>query len=75
MDLGTIDICAWRVLCRGLEKHGFVDQNRLERDLSTLMLRALAVSSRQQSDSIGIALALEQGSLMNRFDIGRHHFL
>ena len=32
----------------GLEKLGFVDQNWLERDLSALLLRTLAVGRRQQ---------------------------
>ena len=33
----------------GLEKLGRVDQNGLERDLSALLLRTLAVDRRQQS--------------------------
>ena len=41
----------------GLEKPGFVDQNWLERNLSSLLLRALlVVGRRQQSESIEVAL-------------------
>ena len=40
----------------GLEKLGLVNRNVLERDLSTLLLRTLAVSRRQQSDLIEVAL-------------------
>ena len=40
----------------GLEKLGLVDQNWLERHLSALLLRTLAVGRRQQSESIEIAL-------------------
>ena len=40
----------------GLKKPGLVDRNLLERDLSALLLRALAVGRRQQSESIGVAL-------------------
>ena len=40
----------------GLEKLGFVDQNWLERNLSSLLLRTLVVGRRQQSDSIEVAL-------------------
>ena len=36
----------------GLEKLGFVDQNWLERNLSSLLLRTLVVSKRQQSELI-----------------------
>ena len=43
----------------GLEKLGFVDQNRLERDLSTLFLRTLAVGRRQKSKPIEVALDME----------------
>ena len=39
----------------GLEKLGLVDQNCLERDLSALLLRTLAVGRRQQSESIEVA--------------------
>ena len=35
----------------GLEKLGLVDQNWLERNLSALLLRTLAVGRRQQSES------------------------
>ena len=40
----------------GLEKIGFVDQNWLERNLSSLLLRTLVVGRRQQSVSIEVAL-------------------
>ena len=40
----------------GLEKLGFVDQNWLERNLSSLLLRTLVVGKRQQSESIEVAL-------------------
>ena len=40
----------------GLDKLGLVDRNVLERDLSTLLLRTLAVSRRQQSELIEVAL-------------------
>ena len=43
----------------GLEKLGLVDQNRLERDFSALLLRTKAVSRRQQSESIEVALGME----------------
>ena len=59
----------------GLEKLGLVDQNCLVRDLSVLLLRTLAVGRRQQSESIEVALGMEQGGLMDRFDIGRCHSL
>ena len=58
-----------------LEKLGLVGQNRFERDLSTLLLRTLAVGRQQQSESIGVALDMEYGCLMNHFDIGRCHCL
>ena len=35
----------------GLEKLGFVDQNWLERNLSSLLLRTLVVGRRRQSES------------------------
>ena len=58
------------------EKLGLNDQNWLERNLSALLLRTLAVGRRQQSESIGVALDMEEGGLMSRFDIGRcHNFL
>ena len=38
---------------------GLVDKNGLERDLSDLMLRTLAVGRRQRSKSIEVALRLE----------------
>ena len=40
----------------GLEKHGLVDRNCLERDLSALFLTTLAVGRRQQFESIEVAL-------------------
>ena len=43
----------------GLEKLELVGQNCLERDLSALLLRTLAVGRRQQSESIGVALDME----------------
>ena len=43
----------------GLEKLGLVDQNWLERNLSTLLLRALVVGRRQRSESIEAALEME----------------
>ena len=43
----------------GLEKLGFVDQNCLERDMSALLLKTLAVGRRQQSESIGVALDMD----------------
>ena len=43
----------------GLEQLGLVDQNLLERDLSALLLRTLAVGSRQQSESIEITPDME----------------
>ena len=42
-----------------LEKLGLVDQNCLERDLSALLLRTLAVGRRQQFESIEVALGME----------------
>ena len=39
----------------GLKELGLVGRNRLERDLSALLLRALAVG-RQKSESIEVAL-------------------
>ena len=45
----------------GLEKLGLVDQNRLERYLSALLLRTLVVGRRQQSESIEAALDMEKG--------------
>ena len=39
------------------------------------MLRTLVMGRRQQSESIEAALDMEQGGLMNRFDIGRYHCL
>ena len=42
-----------------LEKLGLVDQNWLERNLSALLLRTLAVGRRQQSESIEVTLDIE----------------
>ena len=55
----------------GLDKQlELVGQNWLERYLPDLLLRKLVVSNkRQQSESIEVALDMEQGGLMNRFDI------
>ena len=38
----------------GLEKLGFVDQNWLERNLPSMLLRTLVVGRRQQSESIEV---------------------
>ena len=43
----------------GVEKLGLVDQNLLERNLSTLLLRTLVVGRRQQSEPIEVALDME----------------
>ena len=59
----------------GLEKLGLVDQNWLERNFSGFLLRTLVVGRRQHSESIEVALDMEEGGLMNRFDIGRCHCL
>ena len=59
----------------GLEKHRLDDQTGLEHDLSALLLWTLAVGRRRQSESIGVALDMEKGCLINRFDIGRCHGL
>ena len=58
-----------------LEKLRLVDQNWLERNFSVFLLRTLVVGRRQHSGSIEVALDMEQGGLMHRFDIGRCHFL
>ena len=42
-----------------LEKLGLVDQNWLERNLSSVLLRTLVVGRRQQSESIDVALDME----------------
>ena len=58
-----------------LEKLGHIYYpNCLERGLSTLLLRALAVGRRHLSESIGVTLDINQGELMNRFDIDRYFF-
>ena len=59
----------------GLEKLRLVDQNCLERDLSALLLKTLALGRRQQSESTEVALDMESEGLMNHFDIGRYHCL
>ena len=60
----------------GLERLGFVDQNWFELYLFALLLRTLVVGRRQQSsESIEVALDMEEGCLMNGFDIGRCHCL
>ena len=51
----------------GLEKLGLVDQNWLQRDLSTLLLRTLAVGTRQQSETIEVALDMESRNLDEQF--------
>ena len=62
MALRNLDLC--------------IDQNWLERNLFSLLLRTLVVGRRQQSESIEVALDdMEYGGLMNRFDIGRYHCL
>ena len=44
--------------------------------MSALLLRTLVVGRRQQSESIEVALGMEEGGLMNHFDIiGRCHCL
>ena len=55
MDLG-ISIF---LISYGLVKLELVDQNRLERDFSALLLRTLAVGRQQQSESIEVALDME----------------
>ena len=57
IDLG-VPFFFFCTIC-GLEKLGLVDQNSLERSLSALLLRTLAVSRRQQSESIEIGLDME----------------
>ena len=63
----------------GLGKLGLVDQNWLERNFSDFLLRTLVLGRRQHSvqhsESIEVALDMESGGLMNRFDIGRCHCL
>ena len=51
----------------GLEKLGLVDQNWPEHNLSAWLLRTLVVGRRQQSESIGAALDMEEGGLMDHF--------
>ena len=45
----------FRTMC-GHEKLGLVDENQLERDLSALLVKTLAVGRQQQSESIEVAL-------------------
>ena len=47
---------SYSCMTRGLDKLGLVDLNGLERDLSALLLRMLAVGRRQQYESIEVAL-------------------
>ena len=58
-----------------LEKLVLVDQYCLEPNLSDLLLRTLVVGRRQQSESIEVALDIDEEGLMTRFDIGRCHCL
>ena len=76
MDLG-IPIFLISVQCVALRnlKIGLVDQSWLERNFSVFLLRTLVVGKRQHSESIEVALDMEKGGLMNRFDIGRCHYL
>ena len=53
----------------GLGKLEPIDQNCLEHDLCAVLLRALAMGKRQRSESIGVALDMEQGGFMNHFGI------
>ena len=59
----------------GLEKLGLVDQNWLEGNLSVFLLRTLVGGRRQQPGSIEVALDMEKGGVINRFDLGRCHCL
>ena len=43
--------------------------------MSALLLRTMAVGMKQQFESAEVALDMEYGDLMNRFDIGLNHFL
>ena len=56
MDLGVY--FPYFCMTCGLEKLG-LHQNGLERDLSALLLRTLAVSRRKQSESIEVALDMK----------------
>ena len=56
--LGYFDFAYFHVTC-GLVKLELVDQNRLERDFSALLLRTLAMGRQQQSESIEVALDME----------------
>ena len=59
MDLGTkYSFPYFYSTCR-LENLGPVDQNGSEHDFSALLLRALAMSRRHQSESIEVALVTE----------------
>ena len=42
--------------------------------MSALLVRTMVVGMKQQSKSAEVALDMEQGDLMNRFDIGLNHF-
>ena len=59
MDLGMYFNFPYFCTMCSLEKLGLVDQNWLERNLSALLLRTLAVGRRQQSESIEVALDME----------------
>ena len=59
----------------GLEKLGIVDQSWLERNFYVFLLRTLVVGRRQHSESIEVALDMDKGGLLNRFEIGRCPFL
>ena len=74
MDLG-ISIFLISERCVALRNFDLLDQNWFDRNLSVLLLRTLVVGRRQQSESIEVALDMEQGGSMNRFDIGRCHYL
>ena len=57
-----------------LRKRELVNQNGLKRDLSLSLLSALAEGRRQQTESIGVSLDMNQGGMVNCFDIVRCHF-
>ena len=58
MDL-DISIFVIFVQCVAFEKLGLVDENWLERNLYSLLLRPLVVGRQQQSESIEVALNME----------------
>ena len=57
-----------------LEQLGIVDQNWLERNFPSFLLRTLVVSDNIPSRSRLLSI-WSKGGLMNRFDIGRCHCL